>query len=263
MGKSYLFISGKGGVGKSTLSAALAVFAAQSGKRVVIIDGDMGLRSLDLMLGLQDLVLYDMADLVKRRCALDQTLIKHPDFPTLHLMVGGQQARPKDFNKQDVQKILRTLKKRFDLVLVDGPAGLGRGVRIFAELVDEVFIVATPDPIAIRSAEKMASQLYAAGARPQMLLNRMSPQFVLDGAFDQPQNLSFALDIPLLGVFEESKPLYEAALQGKTAAQAGDEGITAELQNVLHRMEGEDLPLPEYKPEKLNVFQRIWKWLED
>ena len=109
MGKSYLFISGKGGVGKSTLSAALAVFAAQSGKRVVIIDGDMGLRSLDLMLGLQDLVLYDMADLVKRRCSLDQTLIKHPDFhPSFD--GGRQQARPKDFNKQDVQKILRTLK---------------------------------------------------------------------------------------------------------------------------------------------------------
>ncbi len=263
MAKSFLFVSGKGGVGKSTLTAALAVMAAQAGKRVAVLDGDLGLRSLDLMLGLENQVLYDMADLVARRCTFNQALIRHPDQPGLHLMVGGQQARPKDFGKQDLKKIMKTLQKRFDLVLVDGPAGLGRGVNNFADLVDEVVIVATPDPVAIRSAEKMASSLFEKGLRPSLLLNRMQVQKVLDGQLHQPQTLSFTLDLPLVGALVDSGAVYEAALKGQTAAQAADEAVQEELKHILKRMEGESLPVPEYQKEQLNIFQRIWKWLED
>lgn len=263
MAKSFLLISGKGGVGKSTLTAALAVLAAQAGKRVAVLDGDVGLRSLDLMLGLENQVLYDMADLVKRRCTLNQALIRHPEYPGLHLMVGGQQARPKDFNKLDLKKIMKTLHKRFDLVLVDGPAGLGRGVNNFSDLVDEVIIVATPDPVAIRSAEKMAATLFEKGLRPSLLLNRMQVQKVLEGQLHQPQTLSFTLDLPLLGALVDSGQVYDAALKGQTAAQVEDEGVQQELNNILKRMEGEALPVPEYQQEQLNIFQRIWKWLED
>lgn len=263
MAKSFLLISGKGGVGKSTLTAALAVLAAHAGKRVAVLDGDVGLRSLDLMLGLENQVLYDMADLVKRRCTLNQALIRHPEYPGLHLMVGGQQARPKDFNKLDLKKIMKTLHKRFDLVLVDGPAGMGRGVNNFSDLVDEVVIVATPDPVAIRSAEKMAATLFEKGLRPSLLLNRMQVQKVLEGQLHQPQTLSFTLDLPLLGALVDSGQVYDAALKGQTAAQAEDEGVQQELNNILKRMEGEALPVPEYQQEQLNIFQRIWKWLED
>lgn len=261
MGKSYLFISGKGGVGKSTLAAALAVAATQKGKRVALVDGDIGLRSLDLQLGMQDRVLYDMADLVARRCSLDQALIWHQDYPGLCLMVGGQQAKPKDFNRQDLKKILNTLKKRFDLVLIDGPAGLGRGVKNFTGLADEVVVVATPDAVSIRGAEKLVSQMYPEGIRPSLLLNRMNSQRVLAGELEQANALALALDVPLLGALEENPFIYTALLNGKTAAQTGDEGLDQALADILRRMDGVSLPVEDYKAKPVSAFARLMKKL--
>ena len=107
-----------------------------------------------------------------------------------HLLVGGQHARPKDFKRADLQKILGTLQRRYDLVLVDGPAGLGRGMRNFVGLADEVLLVATPDPVSLRGVEKLAADLYAQGIRPGLLLNRYAPERVLAGQLDQPAQLA-------------------------------------------------------------------------
>jgi len=263
MGKSYLLISGKGGVGKSTLAAAIGVAAARAGMRVVVVDGDFGLRGLDLMLGMQDRVLYDMADLVQRRCTLDQALITHPEYPGLNLLVGGQHARPKDFKRSDLQKILGTLQRRYDLVLVDGPAGLGRGMRNFVGLANEVLLVATPDPVSLRGVEKLAADLYAQGIRPGLLLNRYVPERVLAGQLDQPAQLAQQLDLPLLGVVEESPLVQTALANGKTAAQAGDAGLDTAFLDIVQRMLGLNNPIPEYHPVKLTWFQRFVKWLED
>lgn len=263
MGKSFLMISGKGGVGKSTLTAALGVAAARQSMKVALIDGDIGLRSLDLMLGLQDKVLYDMADLVAHRCRLDQALIWHHELPDLCLMVGGQQARPKDFGQADLKKIINTLKKRFDLVLIDGPAGLGRGMRNFASLADEVVVCATPDAVSLRAAEKLSGQLYAKGLRPSLLLNRLLPERVIAGQVAQPAALAQGLDLPLLGVLEEDPAIYTALLAGKTAAQTGQEGLNQALANMVQRMLGLSCPLPEYHQEKLSFWRRFLLWLED
>lgn len=263
MSKSYLLISGKGGVGKSTLASSLAVKAAGLGLRVALIDGDIGLRSLDLMLGMQDRVLYDMADLVNRRCTLDQALIWHPDYPTkLCLMVGGQSAKPKDFERSDLKKIVSTLKKRVDIVLIDGPAGLGRGIRNFIGLADEVVIVTTPDPVATRSAEKLSGMLYAGGARPTLLINRVQIDRVLSGDALQPSLLAQSLDLPLFGVVEEHPGIAPAQLKGQTAAQIEDEHLQNLLKDIVLGMKGITFQVSDYEPETLTWFQRFVKWLE-
>ncbi len=263
MGKSHLFISGKGGVGKTTLTAAIAVTAAKQGQRVAVVDGDVGLRGLDLLLGLQDKVLYDLKDLVERRCTLEQTLIWHDTYPNLCLLVGGQQAKPKDFAKKDLKKVLLTLTRRFDLVLVDGPAGLGRGINNFTDIVDEVIVVLTPDPVSIRGAEKLVSQLYPVGLRPSLVINRVMKELVYENATPQPNAIAMDLDLPLLGVVEESPLIYQSLLAGKTAAQTGDEGIDARFESLLRAMNGTIEPIPDYQVPKLNFYQRIWEWLKD
>jgi len=263
MGKSFLFISGKGGVGKSTLSSAIAVAAAEQGRRVALIDGDLGLRSLDMMLGLQDKVLYDLSDVVAHTCPLDKAMVWHPSHPTLRLLVGGQGAKPKDFRKQDLLKILTTLKKRFDLVLVDGPAGLGRGVRNFTGITDEVVIISTPDPVAQRAAEKLASLLFQSGIRPFLLLNRINRDLVISGGLPQPGAQALSLDLPLLGAVEEGNTVYSAMLEGKTAYESDDAMIRNAVEDVLKRMQGMNTPVEDILPPRLNLFQRIWKWLED
>jgi len=263
MGKRYLFISGKGGVGKSTLAAALAVKAAEKGRRVALVDGDAGLRSLDLLLGLQDKALYDLADVARRRVALEDAMVWHPVYPTLRLLAGGQQARQKDFSRQDLDKILSTAARRFDLVIVDGPAGLGRGVRNFAGIVDTVVVVATPDTVCQRVAEKLTGQLAATGLRPSLMLNRFPADLAREGVLPQPASLAQALDVPLLGVIPESPLVYGAMLEGRTAAETESAALNAALDDALTRMEGGEAPLPVFEKQKLNVFQRIWKWLED
>lgn len=249
MGKTILIISGKGGVGKSTLAAALAVTAAKKGRRTALIDADIGLRSLDMMLGLQDRVLFDLADCVNHRASLSQAIVSHPDYPELHLIVGGQMARPKDFKPQDLKKMLRTLRVSHDTLIIDGPAGLGRGVKNFAGLADEYVIVATSDPVSLRAAEKAAQVLMDARCHPQLVINRVQRHLIDAGEVPTPQALALGLDLPLLGVMEENPAIYAGMLKGETAAQQEAGGLPRVFEDILLRLEGVALPVKALEKE--------------
>lgn len=239
MGKVIMVASGKGGVGKSSLAAALAVMLARQGQQVLLLDADLGLRSLDLMLGLQDKVLFELSDCAQRRCALDEALVSHPDYAGLKLMVGGQDARPKDFTHKDLARMLRTLKDRFDWLLIDCPAGIGRGIRNFIGLADEYLLVATPDAVCLRDSEKMARIIMEeTGSHPWLLLNRYEWRLRHRGLIDDPGQIALAMDLPLLGVLRQSTAAYGGQLQGKTLAEIDDPRLQEALERALRRLQG-------------------------
>ena len=248
MGKVILIVSGKGGVGKSTLAAALAVTAARKNRRTALLDADIGLRSLDMMLGLQDRVLFDLADCVNHRCSLDKALVSHPDYPQLRLIVGGQMARPKDFSAKDLKKLVRTLAASHDTLIIDGPAGLGRGVKSFAGLADEYVVVATPDAVSLRAAERAAQLLIDAGLRPWLMINRVRRHLMGSQEMPDPQDLAQGLDLPLLGVIQEDPEIYTDMLKGKTAAE-GEGDLPKAFEEMLWRLEGVDLPVQPLKAQ--------------
>lgn len=245
MKRIIMFASGKGGVGKSSLSSALAFSMARRGLRTLLVDADFGLRSLDLMLGMQDSVLFELSDCLRRRCSLQDALVPHPELPTLKLLVGGQQARPKDFQVRDLAKMLKTLSPSFDVILVDGPAGLGRGIKLFYDIAKAWVLVATPDSVCLRAAEKTAQQLMQQGAeRPWLLINRQDAKLLKRGELSQAEDLALALDLPLLGVIPQSEEAYRLLLRGKTMAQAEGAELVQAIELAADRLLGLQSPLP-------------------
>ncbi len=257
MGKVFLFASGKGGVGKSSAAASLGVEFARSHLRTALIDGDIGLRSLDLMLGMQDRVVFELTDCGRHLCSLDEALTPHPRFPLLHLLVGGQAARPKDIDIRDIGRIMGTLKNRYDMLLVDCPAGLGRGLNNFVGAADELILVATPDDVCLRDTEKTGRILFEkTSKRPHLLINRYDRRLLRRGSVKPPEAISAALDLPLMGVFEDDSAVYRAMLSGRTMAECGSGGTQNAVRRVAGRMLGAQIPFPRYKTGALPLLRR-------
>ena len=247
MKRIIMFASGKGGVGKSSLSSALAYSMARRGLRTLLVDADFGLRSLDLMLGMQDSVLFELSDCLARRCSLSDALVSHPHQPLLKLLVGGQQARPKDFQVRDLAKMLKTLSPSFDIILVDGPAGLGRGIKLFLDIAKAWVLVATPDSVCLRAAEKTAQLLMKdGGERPWLLLNRQDAKLMKKGELGQPEQLALSLDLPLLGAIPQNDEAYRLLLQGRTMAEAEGAELRQAIEAAADRLLGlEARPAPQ------------------
>ncbi len=256
-----LFASGKGGVGKSTLSVALSLLLAREGRRVLLIDGDVGLRNLDLMLGMQDKVLFELADCLHRQCSLDEAILQAPAAKGLHLLVAGQEAKPRVFSGQDLERVFRTLKQRFDVILIDGPAGLGRVLRNWTQHANRVVLVATGDDVCLRDTEKTERLMRDnANLRPQLLLNRVDERLVRRGLVPAAKDIALALDMELLGVIPESGKVYQAMIRGSTALDAGDTAMTLALQQTATRLLG---VLPPWRDPKLTVWQKLKKFWEE
>lgn len=257
MGKIVLIASGKGGVGKSSVAAGLAVAFARQMMRVLLVDADIGLRCLDLLMGIQDRVLFELSDCVEKRCTLTDAAVQHPRFPSLYLMVGGQNVRPGDFGRKELSKIFQTLKKYYDIILIDCPAGLGKGFRNMMQVADEALLVATPDDLCLRDTEKTAAVLFdERGLRPGLVLNRYEKAMMKKGLIRTPEAIGLGMDIRVMGVIPNNRAVYSAMLSGRTMAECGAGEVEESLRNVAARLAGEDVPLA---ADMLSTVQRFLK----
>ena len=255
MGRIFAIMSGKGGVGKSTLAAALAEYYARSGKRVTLLDGDTGLRCVDLMLDLQNRVVYDLGDLAEKTCSMEQAMVSPPSLPNLRLLAAPQLMKPSDLKSKDMGRIITQLADQMDVLLLDAPAGIGRGLKNLLGAAAEPVVVATADDISVRDAERLGAVLsQREEPHPGIVFNRVSRKLIRRGEMTPPDRLALALDMPLMGILPESERVYRALLRHQTALHCGDPAVESEIENIGQRLLGQDVALPSYAPSAMLRF---------
>ncbi|MCF7934921.1 MAG: septum site-determining protein MinD [Synergistales bacterium] len=235
--------SGKGGVGKTTLTANLSVSLASRGYKVAAIDADIGLRNLDVMLGLENRIVYTIVDYVEGNCKLHQALVRDKRVPNLHLLPAAQ-TRTKDAIKaEEMEELGEALKRDFDFVLVDSPAGIESGFRNAAVAADEAIVVATPEVASVRDADRIIGLLESMGKSPiRLVLNRIRPGMVKKGdMLDVPDVLDI-LAIELVGIIPEDDRVLTSSNKGEPLTMRGHSPATKAFTNIGSRLIGEDIP---------------------
>ncbi len=257
MGRIFSIMSGKGGVGKSTLAASLAEYYAREGKKVALLDGDTGLRCADLLLGLQDKIVYDLGDVTEKNCDLEKAAVEASGIPGLTLLAAPQMMRASDMKAKDVGRIVTRLAEQNDILILDAPAGIGRGLKNLLGAAAEPVIVATPDDVCVRDAERLFALLtQREEPRPVIVFNRVSSRLVRRGDMTPPDVLAASLDLPLMGAIPESKKVYQALLTHKTPMQCGDMRFVRAIEGIAGRLLGAEVPMERYAPSAVLQFFR-------
>jgi septum site-determining protein MinD len=209
------------------------------------VDTDIGLRSLDMLLGLQNRIVYDVVDVANKDCKLRYALVQYPPAPALSLLPAAQLGTSADMDAELMGKIVRKLKKRFSYVLMDAPAGLERGVTSTLVNADHTLLVVTPDDIAIRDAERVLALLEIhRKPKPLLIVNRIVPDMVRSGDMYAPQTVANTLDVPLLGYVPEDKAVLNALVHHRTVMEEDCPARQA-LRRISQRFLGEFVPMPD------------------
>ena len=199
-GRAIVITSGKGGVGKTTVSANLGSVLAQSGSKVCLIDADIGLRNLDVVLGLENRIVYHVVDVISGRCRLKQALIRDKRNENLYLLPASQSDDKNAVEPEQVRQLCQDLKKEFDYLLIDCPAGIEQGFRNAVAGADQAIVVTTPEVSAIRDADRIIGLLHAQQIDTQLIINRLNPELVRRGDMLDQKDVIDILAIELLGI---------------------------------------------------------------
>lgn len=265
--KIVVITSGKGGVGKTTSSAAIASGLALKGYKTVVIDFDVGLRNLDLIMGCERRVVYDFINLIQKESNISQTLIKDKRFDNLYILPASQ-TRDKDaLTEEGVEAVLAELSKDFDYILCDSPAGIEKGALLAMRLADEAIIVTNPEISSVRDSDRILGVLSSKSKRAalglsaikeHLLLTRYSPERVANGDMLSLEDVQEVLSIPLLGVIPESKAVLRASNAGTPVTLDTESNAGQAYLDAVGRFVGEDKPLRFVTPERKNFLKRLF-----
>lgn len=243
MGEVIVITSGKGGVGKTTTTANLGTALARRGQRVVLIDGDIGLRNLDVALGLENRIVYDLVDVAEGHCRLRQALIRDKRHEGLFLLPAAQ-TRDKDaLNPDQMRDICLRLKEDYDYILIDSPAGIEQGFRNAVAGADQAIVVTTPEVAAVRDADRIIGLLEATELPdPRLIVNRLRPKMVSQGDMMDVDDIVEILAIELLGVVPEDEMIVVSTNRGEPAVEMDISRAGRAYRNIAGRIMGEDVP---------------------
>ncbi len=242
--KVIVVTSGKGGVGKTTTVANLGMGLALAGYKVALVDADIGLRNLDVVMGLENRIVYDLIDVVEQKCRLRQALIKDKRNDNLYLLPAAQTRDKEAVKPEQMQALSQELKEQFQFILVDSPAGIEQGFKNSIAGADAAIIVTTPEVSAVRDADRIIGLLEAAELfNPQLILNRLRPDMVRKGDMMDISDVIEILSVPLLGVVPDDESIIVATNRGEPAVLDKNSQAGQAYCNIVKRLEGEDVPL--------------------
>lgn len=240
MGSVIVVTSGKGGTGKTSITGGVSSCLARLGKSVLCIDMDIGLRNLDISLGLSDRALMDFSDVVLGRCSLEKAAVSHPDLPGLSLLTAPMSFTPQ-LTQWQVQELLDQARKRYDYVMIDSPAGLGQGFHLATCGADRALVVSTNDASSLRDAQRTVAELDRLD-QIHLVMNRIQPKLLrqlrttIDDAMD-------AAGLPLIGVVPEDPRVILSANQGRPLILGGRQGAANACLNIAKRIQGLRVPI--------------------
>jgi septum site-determining protein MinD len=235
--------SGKGGVGKTTTTANIGVALAKLNQRVTLIDADIGLRNLDIVMGLENRIVYDLVDVVEGRCKLRQAMIKHKQLPELYLIPAAQTRDKTAVSPADMIQLTDQLRQEMDFILIDCPAGIERGFRNAIAPADEVLIVTNPEVSAVRDADRIIGLLEAENKSPaKLILNRVKAEMVRKGEMMSAEDVTDILAIKLIGIVPEDDSVVSSSNAGTPLSLADASRAATAFRNIARRLMGETVP---------------------
>jgi septum site-determining protein MinD len=260
-GKVITITSGKGGVGKTTVTANLGMALAQRGQRVAVVDADIGLRNLDVVMGLENRIVYDLVDVVEGVCRLRQALIRDRRVNELYLLPAAQTRDKTAVSPADMIQVCEQLRREFDYALIDSPAGIEQGFQNAVAGADEVIIVTTPEVSAVRDADRIIGLIEAQEKGPgSLIINRLKPDMVRRGDMLSTEDVVEILAIKLLGIIPEDEAIVISTNRGTPVVLDGRSPAAQALDNIARRIMGEDIPVYQPAPEG-GLFSRLAKMI--
>jgi septum site-determining protein MinD len=252
--------SGKGGVGKTTATANLGVALAMQGMRVVAVDTDIGLRNLDVVLGLENRIVYDLVDAVEGHCRLRQALIRDKRLSELFLLPAAQTRDKTAVSPEQMIDLCDQLRPDFDFVLIDSPAGIEQGYRNAVAPADRVLIITTPEVSAVRDADRIVGLVEAEGkGPPHLIINRLDPVMVRREQMLSMADVVEILAIDLIGVVPEDKGIIVSTNRGMPVVLDGKTPSGQAYRNIAGRLLGQEIPFMAMK-ESSGVLDQLTRW---
>ncbi len=264
MGRAIVITSGKGGVGKTTTTANLGSALALMGRKVIMLDLDIGLRNLDVVLGLDNRIIYDIVDVVKGRCKLHQAVIKDKRFEDrLFLLPAAQNTDKSAIEPDEVKAIVDELKPDYDYILIDCPAGIEQGFANAVAGADEAIVVSTPEISAVRDADRVVGLLEQAelDQQPMLVINRIKKSMVNDGTMMDVDEITHHLSIRLIGIVFDDDEVIGTSNKGEPVVLDESSPASRGYRNIARRLEGQTVPLMTMKEsDQSGLFGRITSW---
>lgn len=257
MGEAIVITSGKGGVGKTTTTANLGTALALQNKKVCLVDTDIGLRNLDVVMGLENRIIYDIVDVVNERCKTKQALITDKRFDCLHLLPAAQTSDKSEVTPEAIKAIVDELKQDYDYIVIDCPAGIEQGYKNAVAGADRAIVVTTPEKSSVRDADRIIGLLEQEDIEsPKLVINRIRSHMMKNGDMLEVDEIVSVLSIDLLGIIIDDDAVIKAANSGEPVAMKPDSKASIAYRNIARRILGEAVPLQNLDEES-GMFAKV------